>query len=521
MDSSTPSKLCILGKFTPDFLRFDPNNESHLKKVALYYIGFNCLLWTLLAIISQTAPHKDNVEELFWIQSLDWGYPKFGPISTWWVYAWTTLLGRSFWVTYVAGQVNVALMLLVVWQICLLIMRPARALMAVVLTSLVTYHSINGIQASSNLLLLFPTALFLWSLLLAVRLQNWWRWVLVGVTGAICLLTKYSAGIWFAVMGIWVLLDTRMHSLRAMRGVLIAIASGAIATLPHIFWMIRENYPTIHYMQYQVSGEVKHMAQLAKFIASQLGKLSPLIFALLILNFAIKKESKGSNAQLNAPYQALESRFISFAALGPMLLTSLLGTAFISLHANWATSYFIIFGIFALRWVPAIDSVRTLHQVLRMGLALNIVIASGVAIYYGVIADALNKTPRANFPAKQLGIKVDQIWDEHSKSPMKVIIGETWIAGVSSVQSRHQPLVIPYGNYAEAAAVNPDLVKRCGALIVIDDSETRLNPNMQNFLARSTQKGSFEIPWNRYKQMPRYKVNWAIIEPEIKDACPQ
>ena len=521
MSNSAPSGLGLFGKFKRDFLNLDPNNTRQLTKVTLFFIAFNFLLWTLLAIVSQTAPHKDNIEQLFWIQSFDWGYPKFGPTSTWWLYGWVSVFGRSIWVTYLAGQINVALMLLVVWRICLLVMSPARALMAVVLTSLVAYHNINSVQMSSNILQLLPTALLLWTLLLAVRKQDWWRWVLVGIVGAVCLLTKYSAGIWFAVMGIWVLQDSRMHNWRAMSGVLIAIVAGLIALIPHIEWLIRENAPTIRYMQYQVGAEVNHLARLGKFVLSQLGKISPLVVALLILKITLKKDSLVPTGSMAGPYTNQEMRFISFATMGPMLLTCLLGSAFISLNANWATSYFIFLGVYFLRWIPQVDSARTVRQVLRVGLLLNVLIACSTALYYGLIADVLSKTPRENFPAKQLGLKLDQVWDAEMKSPLKVVIGETWIAGVSSVTSRYQPLVVPYGNYAEAAAVKPDLIKRCGALIVSDASDTKTNPNMDAFLSRATIKGSFALAWNRFKSKPTYEVNWAIIEPETKGACTQ
>ncbi len=513
------SPFNVIGKLKDFFLKIDPNNPSQLSRVTLAFIAFNFLLWTVLAIISQTAPHKDSIEELFWMQSFDWGYPKFGPISTWWVSFWVSLLGRSIWVTYVAGQLNVALMLLVVWRIALLMMSPARACMAVVLTSLVAYHSINGIQVSSNLLQLFPTALLLWSLLLAVRQQNWWRWVLVGLAGTVCLLTKYSAGIWIAVMGLWVLQDPRMHHWRSMRGILIAIIAAMIAMIPHIEWLIREHAPTIRYMQYQVSGEVHHMAQLGKFLLSQLGKLAPLIVAILLIKISFRRHPLDQDPLATAPNFDTEGRFVVFATIGPMLLTSLLGTSVISLHANWATAYFIFLGVFAMRWIPVIDTQRVLRCVLSVGLTINILIACSTALYFGLIADLTGRTPRENFPAKQLGMKLDQLWDSQALGPMKVVIGETWIAGVTSVTSKYQPLVIPYGYYAETAAVTPELVQRCGALIVVDAEETTLNPKMQEFLSRATIRGEFEIPWNRFKKQPTYKVNWAIIEPESKGMC--
>jgi hypothetical protein len=204
-----------------------------------------------------------------------------------------------------------------------------------------------------------------------------------------------------------------------------------------------------------------------------------------------------------------------------MLLTCLLGSAFITLNANWATSYFILLGVFALRWIPQIDSSRSLSQVFRVGLLLNIVIACGYVLYYGLIADLTSQTPRANFPAKQLGLKLDQVWDAEIKNPLKVVIGETWIAGVSSVTSRYQPLVVPYGDYEAAPTTDAELIRRCGALIVVDVKDKKTNPNMQAFLSQATIKGSFELAWNRFKSKPTYEVNWFIIEPETKGACGQ
>lgn len=142
--------------------KLDINNHRQLAFITQAYIAFHSILWFVIAAVSQTAPHKDSIEELNWLQYFDWGYPKFGPIGTWWVHFFVEVFERAMWVTYLAGMVNVALMLLIVWRIALLISTPARALMAVVLTSLVVYHSINGLQVSSNLIQLFRLLCFCW-----------------------------------------------------------------------------------------------------------------------------------------------------------------------------------------------------------------------------------------------------------------------------------------------------------------------------------------------------------------------
>ena len=510
-----------IGSIKSFFNQLDATNSQQLRNVTLAYIAFHAVFWFFIAVVSHTAPHKDSIEELFWLQHFDWGYPKFGPIGTWWVHLFVVVFGRAVWVTYLAGVVNVALMLIVVWRIALLIATPARALMAVVLTSLVIYHNVNGLQVSSNLMQLLPTALFLWAVLVAVQHQKWWQWALLGVMGAICLLTKYAAGIWFAVMGIWVLLDVRMHHRRAMMGIGVAIIAGAVAMIPHIEWMIREDAPTLRYMQRQVGGQVNHLAEVFKFLASQLGKLAPLLLALLIINLQFRRDGAPGQSWKGSAHTTTEQRYVSFTAYGPTLLTCVLGAIWIDLNANWATAYFVGIGLWALRYVPRVDTSLALRRVVGVGLFLNILIAVSVGLYYGFIVDLTGRVARANYPAKQQAALLDEVWDAKMRGPLRVVIGETWVAGVTSVMSKDQPLVLPYGLYHQGPAVTPALIKKCGALIVIDaaDESRPANEGVKRFLSQASKTGSINMYWNRFKNKNPIEIKWAIIEPESNGAC--
>ena len=513
--------MSSLARMKALFARLDANDAQQLRRVTLAYIAFHAVFWFFIATVSHTAPHKDSIEELFWLQHFDWGYPKFGPIGTWWVHLFVVVFGRAVWVTYLAGVVNVALMLIVVWRIALLIATPARALMAVVLTSLVIYHNVNGLQVSSNLMQLFPTALFLWAVLLAVRNQNWWRWALLGIAGAICLLTKYAVGIWFAVMGIWILLDSRMHNRRAMMGIGIAMIAGALAMIPHIEWLIREDAPTLRYMQRQVGGQVNHLAEVFKFLGSQVGKLAPLLIALVVIQLQFKRDGAPAQSWKGAANTTTEARYVSFTAYGPMLVTCVLGAIWIDLNANWATAYFVVLGLWALRYVPRVDTSLALRRVVGVGLFLNILIAVSVGLYYGLVVDLTGRVARANYPAQQQGALLDEVWDAKARGPLKVVIGETWVAGVTSVMSKDQPLVMPYGLYHQGPAVTPALIKKCGALIVIDAAqESRpLNRGVKSFLEQATKTGSINMYWNRFRDKNPIEIKWGIIEPESKGAC--
>jgi hypothetical protein len=59
------------------------------------------------------------------------------------------------------------------------------------------------------------------------------------------------------------------------------------------------------------------------------------------------------------------------------------------------------------------------------------------------------------------------------------------------------------------------------ALVVLDRVElrNRISPDIQAFLDRASKQGSFEVYWNRHKQINPIKIEWAIIEPEQKGGC--
>lgn len=499
--------------------RVDFHNPRHLARLTLAFIALHTVAWLLMAVLSQRAPHWDNVEELVWLQSLDWGYYKHPPFSTWWIWFWTQLFGRNFWATYIAGQINVALMLLIVWRIALLVVSPARALVAVVFTAVIFYHSINGVVADQNTVQLMPVAALLWMLLLGVRDGRWWQWALAGIAAAVCLLTKYSAALWFAVMGVWVLLDARMRTARAWAGIGLGVAVCLVCLIPHALWMIRENYPTWHYMTFQVGNETRHLNRLLRFVFSQASRIAPLIITILAVRWALRRD-----ALLPGPGddpKPSEWRFVTMMALGPTVLAVAMGTGLISLHANWATTFFVLLGLWFVRWAPKVDPKRLVSVVLAVGITVDLLMAVAVGLSNGVFVDLIKRTARANFPAIEMGAEMDKLWDARFSSPLKVVIGETWIAGVTSVKSRHQPYVLQYGIAAESPWVTQKMIDDCGALIVVDRRETEKPPNdnVDAYLARATQKGTIDIPWNRFKATPVLTVEWAIIEPRNPGAC--
>jgi 4-amino-4-deoxy-L-arabinose transferase-like glycosyltransferase len=505
---------------------FDLSSRQGLAQVTVCFIIFHVLLWLILTSLTHRAPHWDNMEEIVWAQSFQWGYYKHPPFSTWVYIFWTSILGQHFWVTHFSSLLNVGLMLAVIWRISLLIMSPARAVMAVVISAIIFYHSIHAIISDQNTLQLLPIALMAWFLLLAVKEGGWWRWALMGVAAGICVLTKYSAVIWFAVMGLWLLQDKRMHNWSRWGYVLLAVACCALVLWPHINWLISENFPTFRYAEYQANGRgvSNHWYKLFSFLSAQAGRLLPLVLLILLVHRQLRREPRlPCDEAIDKRPEQTEWRFATILALGPLCLTVCLGIAGVSLNANWAVTFFIMTGVWAVRFLPAVDTIKLLKTVLAIGLALDIAMAAGEALTGGLIVDLMKRQARANFPSEQYATELDKIWlrEMGPAIPLKLVVADEWFGGVYLVKSKWKPLIFLDGYYEETPWITKKMLHDFGALIVADRREDSPPPraNVLALLEKSNKRGAFTIPWARNGKGKPLAIEWGIIEPLPPVVC--
>lgn len=515
----------------------DPQNARHMAWLTLGFLGLHLLLWTLLPAISHRAPPWDNIEQLVWTQSLEWGYYKHPPAPTWWMYFWTELLGRSVGVTFFAAQLSVVCMLACVWRITLALTTPVRAFAAVVLTSLVAYHGLRGIMANHNTLQLMPVGLLLWAVLGAVRAtsvhgrRRWVLWALAGAAAALCMLSKYSAVIWFAAIGLWLLPDARMRSLRAWGPVLLAGAVCLLLLAPHIAWMADAGFSTLRYAQQSVEGGAppvsgaadaapSHWSDLWFFTLAQIVRVVPALLGLALLRWGLRRAAP----MQAAPVQATlidESRFVWILGLAPLAITLLLGVAGVHLASSWATTFFVLFGVLLLRWVPAVEPARLLKVALIVGVAAEVVLAGGLALGRGPLVDHLGRAARSNFPAPAMARELDRAWQAHATTPLRVIAGETWLSGNVSIHLPSHPLVFIDAERSHSPWITADLLARCDLLVLIDRSPDAAAPGPQTeqLMAQARFHGTTRVPWTSRPQGPELTVDWGIV-PASQPSCP-
>ena len=161
--------------------------------VGLLFLLFAAVwLWHLDSVA--LSPPADNIEQLTWMRSLEWGYYKHPPVPTWMMWAFAKLAGWSAWSSYLLGAlctlVSVALYGLLLRDI----QGPRFALVGVLAALGITFYNgrLNYFNHNVALMLWVSASAWLWWRLLTVPRLRWW--LALGAVAGLGMLSKYQIG---------------------------------------------------------------------------------------------------------------------------------------------------------------------------------------------------------------------------------------------------------------------------------------------------------------------------------------
>ena len=98
--------------------------------------------WLWLLERSTLAPPTDNIEQLTWVRSLEWGYYKHPPLPTWLLWPFfVQALGWSAWTTYVLGALCTLGGFFIYWRMLRGMRGGAYALVALLAGLCVTFYN--------------------------------------------------------------------------------------------------------------------------------------------------------------------------------------------------------------------------------------------------------------------------------------------------------------------------------------------------------------------------------------------
>lgn len=320
-------------------------------------------LWIAATWLTTITPPADTIEQMSWSRSLEWGYFKHPPLTTWLYWAAQYLTGPGVWPGYLlATLVNLGTML-ILWRLLRQMRGAAFAYVGLVAVLCITYY--NGrltLYNHNTLLTLLSTAsaALCWKAMASRRLR-WWA--MLGLVMGLGTLTKYEFAItMMSILAFWVS-QRGWRDVANRRGLLVSILICMVMFVPHLKWLRSHDFGPIAYALNSSLGAKLSMTDrivdAANWLADQLVNRS-LPAWLLLLALAMRHrrgEVLAAHADdvLDRRTEALPARALIFSwALVPMLFIPAMGIVTgAQLQLPWATAYLLfIVPAAMLAWQP-------------------------------------------------------------------------------------------------------------------------------------------------------------------------
>lgn len=434
------------------------------QRALFWLIVVQIIAWTLSSVLTRYNLPFDTVEGIAWGNQWAWGYDKHPPIAAWLSAMTANLGGYRHWPVYLLSQISVCTGYYLVWRLAKHLLSERSALIATALLSSIWYYTLATPKFNPNTLMIPVWAGFSLAFYHAYQKQQLKYWLLSGALAGLCLLTKYESAI--ILLCAFALLLSTQHGRQnfARPGVYCAIITLLLVWSPNLIWNARNNWIEIQYALGRAGdfssvshGWTSHFYWPWKFLLQQLGTLSLCLILLAGLSRAPK-----STQQPTVHNKA----FVVVMGIGPLALT--LAISFISgmyLYSKWASAYFNLLPLMVLVLMRVELNQRWTRCYTLIALFCIVISAIIRGLYLAYAPSLLNQASSdAYFPGLEIAAKSQQLWQQHSSKPMRIIAGDHYLVANISVYTPGQPK--PYFDFSNQQSnwLDDTALKQQGAL---------------------------------------------------------
>src|SRR5699024_4419934 len=120
------------------------------------------------------------------------------------------------------------------------------------------------------------------------------------------------------------------------------------------------------------------------------------------------------------------------------------------LSASWGTTFFILYGYFALWWLSG-DERITLRRCAYLVIALQLIMAIGYGLARGPIVHHSDRTARSSYPGPAITKQMQSVWKQHvAQQPLSLIASGTWLGGNIAIHTKPSADVFIDGDWAQS-----------------------------------------------------------------------
>ena len=407
-------------------------NKNTVDKFFYFFITIHLILWTLVPSLTNNNLPLDTIEALAWGGNLDWGFNKHPPASAFFTELFFKMFANKDWAYYLLSQIFVVISFFIIFRFSQEFYKnKIYGFLSVLILEGIYFYNYTTPEFN-----VYISELPFWTLTVyfsyrAFSKDQFKDWFLLGFFAAIGILSHYLFSYLLLSITLFFIYEFFKNKKFNFKS-LIALEVFIIMIIPHLIWLVENDYITITYGLHRVgSGAnskelVDHVIYPIIFLLKQIGILIPfwIMLYLLVQKFKFKLNFKDK--------KLIYLIFVNFVPIILIAITSLLTGA--KIKTMWLTPFYLHFGLFFIYLYQEKINLKKLK-----GFTISFLFFFILSpIIYSTVSIS-QKDKRTDYPGKQIANKIQYAWDQEIEDKINVVLGDEWHAGNLSYHLKSRP----------------------------------------------------------------------------------
>lgn len=489
-------------------------NDYQANRLFQSILFLHMLLWVIVPILTQPNAPLDSLEMLTWGHEWQLGYYKHPPFPAWAAEAASQLFGNTVWPTYLLSQLTTAACFWAVFRIGKDAIGNRGALLAVLLLEACYYYNFTTPEFNNNVTSRGFCALAVLFLHQGLTRRHLFYWALSGVSLGLGMLSKYDTAIFALAMIAFAVWHPRGRSAWRTAGPYVLLVTALLCFLPHLYWLVKNDFPTIHYFLRRSSHESQWWTRLVnpfKFAVSQLGALLPILLVATSLTGLRWRRAHVENSE-----HRFHQDFLLWFGVVPFVLVLIAGISTgAQIRSMWGTALWTFTGLALLSNVQIDLSLPKARRMARISLSLGAIFVVALVVRNTVLPSFREKGSRVHFPGQALAAQVRDIYAKEFGESPRIIGGPWWEAANVAMYGGDRASVFMDLDQEKTPWASDTLISEVGGVIIWE--ETSANADYAGLLAKRfpTARTSCRIilPWGNSAKLKPLQFLVAVVPP--------
>ena len=435
--------------------------KKDINKVLAIFLLSHLVIWVLIPTISNDNLPLDTIEALAWGNNLDWGFNKHPPLSAFAVEVFYQIFGNQDWAYYFLSQLFVVSTFFIIFKFSEdFFKNKIHCLISILLLEGIFFYNFTTPEFNVNVCQLPFWALTVYYCWKGLKQNDITSWLLFGLFAGLGILSKYLFVYLLIALDVFFiyLIIKRKFNFKCF----VSLISFFIVLLPHLIWLIDNNYITVTYALHRTGIEdsnffISHISFPSIFLGKQIGILIPFFVMFFFIISKLKTKIKFKDKKL------IFLIVINIVPIVLIFLTSLFMG--VKIRTMWMTPFYLFMGVLLVYIFQKKIILKKFKYFISIFLILFI---SSPIIYFYISITQTNK--RTDYAGKEISQIVQKKWDSNFVNKIGVVGGDEWHGGNLSYHLKDRPI---WDNIFENTKISSSKNNEDG-FILVGDSATLL-----------------------------------------------